>query len=337
MDKLRILFNTEGNNYLGMGHIYECIRLGNKFKEKYNPEILYLLSSDSKPGIKKIQEAGDEIKTVERDDFDSYIERIRKFNPNVVINDILYVKKEYMQRLSSLDSLIVNMEHIKKPESLDYADIIFNSLWPKNFDVKGKYYSGPSYVSLNDSFRDLPTKKINKECKNFFICFGGSDTKGFTLKAIEALNKLNGITAIVLLGSSFNHYKGLEDLLKRVDGSKFIILNDVQDTAPYMLKADIGLVSGGHTINELAATGTPGITLCQNEMEVGRAKLFADYYKMIHNLGDGTKLTTKELLNEIQKFVNNYGLRKKISENGQKLQDGKSSDRVVDIIMENLK
>lgn len=337
MRNLKVLFNTEGNHYLGMGHIYECIRLGNKFKEKYNTNILYLLSQDSEPGVKKIQEFGYPIRTVKRGNFDNYLKEIKEFNPHIIINDVLYIKEEYMRKLRNLDSLIVSMEHIEKTPNHEYADIIFNSLYPPNDDIKGKYYFGPSYISLNDSFRDLPKKKVNKECKDFFICFGGSDTNGFTLKSIKALNNFDGVHATVLLGPSFKHHHELEVLMKKVDQNKFILLNNVQDSAFYMVKADIGLVSGGHTICELAATGTPGITICQNEMEVRRAKLFSEYYGIIFNLGNGKELSIDNLISHMRIFIDDYKLRKKLSEKGQELIDGKSSDRIIKIIMENLK
>jgi spore coat polysaccharide biosynthesis predicted glycosyltransferase SpsG len=331
---MKILFNTEGNNYLGMGHIYECLRLGAKFKEKCNPEILYLLSSDSEPGTKKIQEAGYKVKIVERGDFDGHIKEIKRFNPNVVINDILYSKKEYMQKLSAIDLLIVSIEHIEKPESLNYADVTFNSLWPKKFNIRGKYYFGPSYVSLPDQFKDLPKREIRTNCKNFFICFGGSDHKGYTLKVIESLNTLDkDINVDVLVGPAFTYHNELRNLT--ID-ERFNILNDITHVLPYMLNADIGLVSGGHTLNELVATGTPGMMFCHNEMEIQRAKLFADYYKICVNMNDVENLSPKELSSRIKDFANNFELRKSLSETGQKLQDGKGSDRIVKIILKNL-
>ena len=97
-----------------------------------------------------------------------------------------------------------------------------------------------------------------------------------------------------------------------------------------MLSNDIGLVSGGNTIYELAATGTPGIALSQNDMEKERTKLFSDYGIILDGDENGG------LIYSIKKLMNDYGLRKKMSRKGQELVDGKGIDRVVEIIFDKL-
>jgi len=337
MKKLKILFNLEGNNKIGMGHIYECLRLGNKFKEVYSPEILYLISSESDTGIKKISNSGYNFKIIEKNDIHTYIDTIKKFKPNVVINDILNINEGYLEKLTKLKTLIVNIEHIRDPLSLNYAHIIFNSLYPEQGNFKGDYYYGPKYISLEDSFKNLSKKEIKKNCKNFFVCFGGSDYKGYSIKTIKSLNNLNGIHVNVLLGASFQYDEEIKSLSKKIDKNKFSILRDVPNTLEYILNADIGLVSGGHTLCELSATGTPGILFSHNKMEKDRAKLFSNYYGLCLNLDDAEKMNANELLDKIKDFMGDFGLRKKISEQGQNLVDGYGSERIVNIIIEKLK
>ena len=104
-----------------MGHIYECIRLANKFKEKHNVEILFLVTSDSK--IEKLEEENFTIKTLERNDFDSYIKEIKLFNPDIVFSDVLYPKEEYFEKLKDINTLKVSMEHLEESKSVNKVDI----------------------------------------------------------------------------------------------------------------------------------------------------------------------------------------------------------------------
>ena len=335
MGDIRILFNTAGNSNIGMGHIYTSLKLSKKFKDHYNAQILYLLSSDSQ-GMDLIERNNDKFKVLNQDNIAGYIEEIRLFSPNVVINDIIYIKEEFMRRLRSVNALVVNMEHTKEPLSVEYADVIFNSLYPPpNKPLRGKYYYGPKYAPLTDSFKDLPTKKINKDCKKIFVCFGGADPNGFTIKTINSLSKLNDIKAKVIIGAGFNYHRELEELLEQVDKNKFDLIKGSTDLYPYMKEADIGIASGGNTIYELAATGAPTIVLSQNLMEGDRAKLFSDYGIIINP--DNINITSDDLTLIVRELMNNYEMRKKMSERGQKLVDGHGLDRIVDIIMSNLK
>jgi len=331
MEDLRVLFNTAGNDNIGMGHIYTCSRIGNKFKEKYSSENLYLIPRNSFQGIKKLNEFGYNIRILESDDFLDSMRLIKEFNPNIIINDVIYVKEDFMKDLrENTTGLIVNIEHIKEPKSIDYADIIFSSIYPPARKTRTEYYYGPKYACLNESFRDLPRKKIEKEIKNFLISFGGSDPSGFTINAIDILDTMQGIKADIILGPGFNHYNELNALLEKIDKNKFRLINSVNNLLPYMLSNDIGLVSGGNTIYELAATGTPGIALSQNDMEKERTKLFSDYGIILDGDENGG------LIYSIKKLMNDYGLRKKMSRKGQELVDGKGIDRVVEIIFDKL-
>src|SRR3989344_9463672 len=256
---IKILYNTAGSNKLGMGHIYNSLKLADKFRKEYDAKICYLLPSDSGPGIDLVQRNNYELKIFGPNNNEGYIKTIKEFQPDIIINDVLYIKEEFMRCLKNLDSLIINFEHIKEPKSLGYSDIIFNSVYPPFISPKGDYYHGPKYAPLNESFKNIPKKKININCKNFYISFGGSDPSKFTIKAIEALDRLEDITSTVLLGAGFNHnhLEELEKLLKKTGKNKFNIRE--KHDIDYINQADIGVVSGGYTIYELAATGTPSL------------------------------------------------------------------------------
>lgn len=48
---MKVLFNTEGNKNIGMGALYDCAVLAGKMREKFNPQIKFLLSLDSEKNI----------------------------------------------------------------------------------------------------------------------------------------------------------------------------------------------------------------------------------------------------------------------------------------------
>src|SRR3989344_4687913 len=335
MEKIRILIRTEGHLKLGMGNIFRSIRVAKKLQEKYKADVKFILEPTSHIGIKKILDAGFRVEIVEFSKINQYLKHIKKFNPDIIINDVLNLEEDYMKELNKLNLLVVNFEDKEFSITRGYADLVFNSLYHDK-NTKVNYYHGPKYAPLKDSFKNMKKKKVNKECKNFLLAFGGSDPSGFTIKVAKVLNKINNINVTAFLGPSFGSHQQLYDLLKYLDKDKFIIKYDIEYNVEDFGKADMAIASGGHTSFELASAGIPAILLCQNDLEKERAKIIEKYGAII-NLGDGNKLTDIDLINSIKKLMNNYEMRKKMSEKGQKLVDGYGLDRIVDIIMNNLK
>ncbi|MEK6932285.1 MAG: glycosyltransferase [Nanoarchaeota archaeon] len=334
MEKIKVLIRTEGHLKLGMGNIFRSIRIAKKLQEKYKAEIRFILEPTSHIGIKKILDAGFRVEIVEFSKINQYLKHIKKFNPNLIINDVLNLEEGYMKELKKLGLLVVNFEDKEFSVTREYANIVFNSLYHDK-DTKVGYYHGPKYAPLKNSFKNMKKKKIDKECKNFLLAFGGSDPSGFTIKVAKVLNKINNIHATIFLGPSFGNHQQLYDLLKYLDKDKFTIKYDVEYNAEDFGRADIAIASGGHTSFELASAGIPAILLCQNNLERDRAKIIEKYGAII-NLGDGNKLTDLDLINNIKKLMNNYEMRKKMSEKGQKLVDGYGVDRIAEIIIKSL-
>ena len=54
-------------------------------------------------------------------------------------------------------------------------------------------------------------------------------------------------------------------------------------------------------------------------------------------MGDGSKLEDIVLINTIKKLMNNYELRKKMSDRVQELVDGHGINRIVEVIINKLK
>lgn len=335
MEKFKVLIRTEGHLKLGMGNIFRSIRIAKKLQERYDVDLRFILEPTSHIGIKKILDAGFKVEIVEFSKINQYIKHIKKFKPDIIINDVLNLEENYMKELKKLNLFVVNFEDKEFSVTREYADLVFNSLY-EDKNNKSNYYYGPKYAPIKDSFKNMEKKKINKECKNFLLAFGGSDPSGFTIKVAKVLNKMKNIHATIFLGPSFGSHQQLYDLLKYLDKDKFTIRYDVEYNTEDFGKVDIAIASGGHTSYELASAGIPTILLCQNNLEEERAKIIEKYGAII-NLGNGNKLNDFDLIDNIKKLMDGYNLRKKMSENGQKLVDGYGIDRVTDLIINNLK
>lgn len=97
-----------------------------------------------------------------------------------------------------------------------------------------------------------------------------------------------------------------------------------------MLAYDLAITSGT-TLYELAATGTPALVFCLADNQYKNVKMMVEAGTII-NLGWGNEWGEKKVHTKINKLINNYALRIKMSKSGQELVDGKGNSRCAQLI-----
>ena len=93
--------------------------------------------------------------------------------------------------------------------------------------------------------------------------------------------------------------------------------------------SDIAIISGGVSVYEVAAVGTPAIVICQNKHEDTNA--FEDYGFVIKL---GLENQTEQIIKEkIEELIDEYELRKQLSKRSKELVDGNGAERVANLIL----
>lgn len=331
---MKVLFNTEGNKNIGMGALYDCAVLAGKMREKFNPQIKFLLSLDSE---KNIENAIFPKYTVERVNVNSaglLLESIARFNPNIIVHNLLNLKKDYTDGLNKFKATVVSISHKSNFKNHSKADIVINLLYSSE---RVKCLHGPRYAILDNRFAGLVKRTIGHPAGNLLISFGGADVNNLTLKLIKVLDNLGlNFRVGIVAGAGFGKEKELQKCLNSLKNkNKFTIYKRVKNMPELMLSSDLAFVSGGRTICELAATGTPGIAFAQNKLEFGRLKEFKKWGTVL-NYGYFPKNTNK-LAVDIKKVILDRSLCEKMSRNGKKLIDGSGVNRIIGAIMEHHK
>ena len=65
--------------------------------------------------------------------------KIREISPDIIINDILDTSTDYMLKLKNMGIKVFNFEDLES--GAEYADGVFNALYPGNVPVK-YFYTG---------------------------------------------------------------------------------------------------------------------------------------------------------------------------------------------------
>jgi len=93
------------------------------------------------------------------------------------------------------------------------------------------------------------------------------------------------------------------------------------------------LCSGGMSVYEIAALGTPGVVLAQNAREDRRMREFARF-GTIEYLGLGVDVDETAILDAVRLLLTDAGRRRTMSEKGRRLVDGYGAARAAQIVLE---
>ena len=328
----RIVFRVDGGHAMGMGHVYRCMAVAEALKGTSPAEIHFLMSAEHPEGIALVSRYGYPVRAIPEEGLEPLLLVLREISPNAIVNDLPFLPAEYLRELSHVGASTVNLvdslADLERP--YEYAQIIISMLREETESME-EYYAGTQYAILREAFQSRE-KVIRDQPEVLLVTFGGSDPQGLTLKALRALGGIPTTVSIkVVLGPAFSHRQELKHLLAR-NLRPFEILERVEQMAALIGEADLVICSGGMTVYELAALGTPGIVLCQNAREVQRMERFVQYGTIV-NLGLGTEVGEHEIANTVAAGLGDPALRRRLSESGRRLVDGLGTHRVMDVIM----
>jgi spore coat polysaccharide biosynthesis predicted glycosyltransferase SpsG/GTP:adenosylcobinamide-phosphate guanylyltransferase len=302
-NRIRIFIRVDGSSEMGFGHLYRALALAQNltahevfFITKENDEYKIgqkFLSNHHYP-LLKIQEPSD------------LFDLIDKYQPQVVINDILDTEQNYIEKLKQKDLFVVNFEDLGSGNQL--ADVVVNDLYPDLYPQKNHWY-GVENAILNPNFEIEDPKEIPSGCvEHILIAYGGTDPNSLTIKALKALKRINFSKDVtVILGPANTQKDDIEKKIKVMDAD-VRLLQDVKNMAKLMKKADLALTSAGRTVTELMCLGVPTIAICQNMKEMRHNHATGSYG--VVNLGLGTSVGSEVLAEHIQIYIDDVEMRK---------------------------
>jgi len=156
------------------------------------------------------------------------------------------------------------------------------------------------------------------------------------LKAARALQALPaGIEIVAVAGPAFSHRAEFETLAPSL-GRRVVLINQAGGhIADLMFDADVVVGSGGMSVYEIAALGTPGIVLGQNAKEDRRMREFARH-GTVEYLGLGTEVDEAGLAQTVERLLADAPRRRAMSERGRTLVDGWGAVRAADLVLQSV-
>jgi UDP-2,4-diacetamido-2,4,6-trideoxy-beta-L-altropyranose hydrolase len=321
MNYKTVIINVDGDNQIGLGHVYRAINLAKALK-KIKIKVFFITKSNI---VKKLAPKHNVILLTKTSSLEKIISEIK---PNVIVIDKLHEQSKMIKSFKKFAKVIA-IDYIGENKSL--LDIGINMLYPISGIKNCNSYSGLEYSILNQRFQNEKPIRINKTAKRLLIIQGGSDTPCFTPRILGALNDLDlDIKITIVLGPAFKCWNKL-DKAKRNSEKPHKIFHNVKNMNSLMKTHDIAITGGGMTLLEFSRLGIPSIVICGAKFENETAKLLEKNGFGV-NLGFNNNLPKRKLISAVKNLITDYKTRQKMNTIGPRLVDGKGAHRVAQII-----
>lgn len=326
LSKKNILIRTDGYAEIGLGHIYRCLLLAYNLIDH---DIRFVISNKSDLGIKKIHQSNFPYTVIE----DNYEigELVKKYNCDILINDILDTDKEYIKYCKELGIRVINFEDLGT--GAPYADAVINDLYEKQNDFNNHYW-GSEYYCIREEFLLAKPAKFREKVKEILVIFGGTDPCNLTRRLFEIVKTMpykDKIHYTFILGMGYKYSDELISISDKLD-LDIEIVRDVKLMTEYMGNADIAISSQGRTMLELASIAVPTILIAQNKRELHHE--FGSLKNGFINLGLGNEVEDQTIKETLLWLINTPQIREQMKEQMLKIDLKKGIQRVINIILE---
>lgn len=319
-----IIWVLEADEKIGLGHWYRCNELAKEISTQHGIQSNFLLV-DNRSSVKNFD-------TVKEVQINRFISRKKIFN---------YIKKTVCSKsLIVLD--LMNLSEIEVKEYLlghktitiggsgpgrNLTDVrIEGKIVAEYVNTNQKVYSGPDYIIIRKDLLNRKTE-IAKKVSKILICLGGdADMQG--IKIANLLNSKDRNFHIDVLVGPFAKFDN--QLGARISVGYHSL------RYPELLRnADIAITAGGMTSLESMYVGTPQIFAPTNLIQKNLSDMYQNSgygYVINADLKNSPQILLTEL-SLLLKEMSSPRVRSDLSTETKRVIDGRGLERVVDIIL----
>jgi UDP-2,4-diacetamido-2,4,6-trideoxy-beta-L-altropyranose hydrolase len=316
-DKIRILFRADGDNKIGLGHIYRCIAIADRLREFFECYfVIRQASAELEKSISKISNLF-VIESFENYDDDAeylVINIINKYKINIVTLDGYYFNTSYQKIIKKkCDAILISIDddhpfHYFSDIVINHSGGIVSDKISK--EIYTKTYLGYDYLMLRKEFIKS-IKKEKKICgiKTILICFGGADPEDFTGNIVNCLKDQRSIQKItIVVGAA---YANLAKLKNNIAAYKHIVIKsnlDAIELVKVMRNTDMAIVPASTVSLEAFASKMILITgmTADNQKYIYEGLIKENTVYGIEKFIDLTCITLLNVINQASMKFNNY-------------------------------
>jgi UDP-2,4-diacetamido-2,4,6-trideoxy-beta-L-altropyranose hydrolase len=171
--------------------------------------------------------------------------------------------------------------------------------------------------------------RVEGRARRVLLLSGGADPKGVAFRLIEAVGRVDGIEARLVVGAANPRL----DEVREAAGDRVSVLHDVRDMADLYRWCDVAVSAAGSTVWEMALFATPMLLGATNPSEEPSAELM-DAQGAARYVGRLDAIPVEAITRALAELVASGDLRRSLGAAARRIVDGGGVDRVVDRIVD---
>ena len=332
----RILFRPDAGPGIGMGHLWRSLALAAALRHE-GVERLFLtvggLETEAVPGgidvelyqLKSIGSGGP-------DDWRGTLKAITDHGCQAVVVDSHRLSADYLSRLRQGGTIVVAFDDLADFPSP--AHVVINgaidadSLPYDTATGDTTFLLGPDYAVLREEFWRLEARAVRSEVREVLVTMGGADGRNLTPLVLDTLDSITQpFNVTLVVGPLFGPTEEIFSAAERSSHTVTVVRNP-DSLLPLMLRADLAVSAAGQTVYELAATGTPAVSIQVADNQRHNLRSFASRGVVRPIIYTGGPELKADLLKETGAILADREVRRRMSEAGQGTVDGRGAERV---------
>lgn len=200
--------------------------------------------------------------------------------------------------------------------------------------VRGtKFALGPRYFIFSDEVRKARRRRAAvPRVHRILVTMGGADPSNQTLKVLRAVEqaRLGDVSVTAIAGAANRNFSRLRKFASRCPFPCRVI-RSTKSIGAEMSRADLGIGSAGRIATEMAYLGLPGLRIVLADNQKGLIRVLHRCGAAI-NLGWHGRLSSGRIAARLKSLIRAVALRRKMSDKGRRMLDGKGTDRVLKLL-----
>ncbi len=330
------LFRVDTGNKAGLGHLCRCLSLAFSLCEGGIECVFLVTDKEARRRTGKLGFATVDVGEGVKDDLSGVIKTAHNYGCNAVVVDSYGITAGYLTQVRDAGLFLVVINDI--PLFPFTSHIVINgSAYAQQLAYVSSsgdttFLLGPKYALMRPEFRHLKVRKVNDVVQNILLTLGAGDPNDLMPRLLTSLDGIPGEFVLMpIIGPFFENRNKIRSIAANCR-HHVRVLEDPSLIRDLMSEADLAISGGGQTLYELAATGTPTISVqvAENQARNISALAAAGFLYMAGNVGQADLLD--RVRNAAQELMTEAHRRKKMSEAGQSMYDGLGATRVAEIL-----
>jgi len=297
----KIYFRADAGADIGYGHFVRSLALADMLKEHFD---CYFATVD--PSVWQLKEIKKVCSYLPLPAGEAHFEYFLSLlqGDEIVVLDNYFFDVNYQRQIKAKGCRLVCIDDMHDRHYV--ADVVINHAPCLSADVFSvepytQLCLGLSYALLRGPFLQKRSK-IPHKGRNVFVCFGGSDYYNLTLKCVESMKQMTGISEVyAVVGNAYAHQQELLTLRSQWPCLHVYTGMGAEEMVELLRKADLAVVPASTVLWEVLSQQVPALYgyYVDNQMDICQ-NLATDEVLGVTCIGGFKELSKAELSGVIE-------------------------------------